>query len=201
MEKTFDPDATSYPNGFHHDVSLIKPTVASSVEAIKAPIAELGWLDHEMWSSLRRQTTPVRLLGATESHRDAKTLKCYSCSDVLIVGEGVILNRKKAAGKSLRGHDESTWTGLISRALLYRVNPDFEQPNGYSGLALYADGTREDGSSGPGIVGFQSFVQRSGSVQNYDMEDSALEQRLRRGAVAFYGAFEVPEELRSYTIL
>jgi hypothetical protein len=81
------------------------------------------------------------------------------------------------------------------------VYPDLDPPNGYSGIALYANGMREDGTEGPGIVGFQSFVQRSGHVQNFDMEGPALEQRLQRGRVAFYGAFEVPAELKSYDIV
>jgi hypothetical protein len=81
------------------------------------------------------------------------------------------------------------------------VYPDFDPPNGYSGIALYANGKREDGTEGPGIVGFQSFVQRSGHVQKFDMEGPALEQRLQRGRVAFYGAFEVPAELKSYDIV
>ena len=99
-------------------------------------------------------------------------------------------------------HNESTWRSLISRAILFRVNPDFEQANGYSGIALYADGVREDGSHGPGVVGFQSFVQRSGHVQEYDMEGDALEKRLKKGNVAFYGAFQVPDDLRQkYRIL
>lgn len=85
----------------------------------------------------------------------------------------------------------------MSRAVLYRVNPDFNPPNGYSGIALYADGKREDGSHGPGVVGFQSFVQRSGHPQSFNMpEGPAMEQRLRTGRIAFYGAFQVPEELR-----
>lgn len=90
----------------------------------------------------------------------------------------------------------STWKDLVSRAVLYRVYPDFDPPNGYSGVALYAEGMREDGTEGPGVVGFQSFVQRSGHVQNFEMEGGALEKRLKLGRVAFYGAFQVPEGLR-----
>jgi hypothetical protein len=113
------------------------------------------------------------------------------------------LNQKATPGSaSLRDHDVSTWHDLVSRALLYRVYPDFDPPNGYSGIALYADGVRKDGTAGPGVVGFQSFVQRSGHVQNFDMEGGALERRLKMGRVAFYGAFEVPEELkRDYSIV
>ncbi|KAJ4400846.1 hypothetical protein N0V91_008353 [Didymella pomorum] len=103
------------------------------------------------------------------------------------VGEGIFLNQMAAA---------------VSHAVLYRVNPDFDPPSGFSGIALYAEGMRTDGTEGPGVVGFQSFVQRSGQVQNYNMEGSALDQRLKRGRVAFYGAFQVPHELRKeYTIV
>jgi hypothetical protein len=170
---------------------------------ITSPVANVGWLNRTSWASLRQQTSPVKILAPTENdHRSAKSIKCSRPSDILVVGEGIFLNQKAAAGssKSLKEHDALTWKELVSRALLYRVYPDFDPPNGYSGIALYADGIREDGTEGPGIAGFQSFVQRSGHVQNFEMEGSALERRLQLGRVAFYGAFEVPAELKQYDI-
>ena len=203
IEKTFDPEARLYPRGFNHDITLIRPTNAEYVQSVKSPIDGLGWLDADAWSSLRQGTSVVRILGSTEADRDAKTLKCHHCSDVLVVGEGIFLNQAAAAGaKSLRIQDRSVWTSLVSRAVLYRIKPDFDPPTGYSGVALYADGTRIDGTHGPGIVGFQSFVQRSGHIQNFNMEGQVLERRLRAGKVAFYGAFQVPDELRNdYSIV
>jgi hypothetical protein len=204
IDQSFDKEAEIYPNGFHHDVTLVKPSTATSVKDIASPIPGLGWLNSESWSSLRQHTAAVKILGPTEDHRSAKSIKCSRPSEILVVGEGIFLNQTAATAnsKSLKDHDMSTWKNLVSRALLYRMYPDFDPPNGYSGTALYADGTREDGSVGPGIVGFQSFVQRSGHVQNYAMEGPALERRLQLGRVAFYGAFEVPEELkRDYTIV
>lgn len=172
------------------------------MDTVQSPITDLGWLNHQSWASLRQQTSPVKILGPTEDHRDAKTLRCSHDSDVIIVGEGIFLNYTESAGsKALRDLDKSKWTNLVSRAVLYRVSPDFDPPTGYSGIALYADGTRQDGTQGPGIVGFQSFVQRSGQVQNYKMEGRALEERLSTGRVAFYGAFEVPDELRKTYII
>jgi hypothetical protein len=54
---------------------------------------------------------------------------------------------------------------------------DTNPPNGYSGVALYSDGTRQDGTEGPpGAIGFQNFAQRIGNVQNLDMEGRALEE-------------------------
>lgn len=203
IEKSFDTDVEVYPNGFQHDVALIKPTNPISIQNVKSPISGLGWLSRDAWSALRQQTSAIRILGPLGTSRDAKTLKCSLCSDVLIVGEGIFLNQMAAAGaKNLKDHDRSTWTDLVSHAVLYRVNPDFDPPSGFSGIALYAEGMRTDGTEGPGVVGFQSFVQRSGQVQNYNMEGSALDQRLKRGRVAFYGAFQVPHELRKeYTIV
>jgi hypothetical protein len=200
IDKSFDTDADVYPNGFHHDVTLIKPTSPASIKDVVSPIANLGWLNHESWASLRQNTSAIKILGCTESHRCAKSIKCSRPSEILVVGEGIFLNQTAAAGnsRSLRDHDMSTWKNLVSRALLYRVYPDFDPPNGYSGIALYADGVRCDGSEGPGVVGFQSFVQRSGHVQSFNMDGPALERRLQLGRVAFYGAFEVPEELKRH---
>jgi hypothetical protein len=162
----------------------------------------MGWLNHRSWTSLRQQSSAVKILATDEDHRAAKSVRCSRPSEVLVVGKGIFLNQKKTAGsKPLKDHDESTWKDLVSQALLYRVHPDFDPPNGYSGIALYADGVRCDGSEGPGIVGFQSFVQRSGHVQHFDMDGTELDKRLKLGTIAFYGAFEVPEELkRDYTI-
>jgi hypothetical protein len=204
IHQSFDLEAELYPNGFHHDITLIKPAAPSFVKDIASPISNLGWLNRTSWASLRQQTSAVKILGPTEEHRSIKSVKCSRPSEILVVGEGIFLNQTAAAGnsKALKDHDMSTWKDLVSRALLYRVYPDFDPPNGYSGIALYADGIRQDGTEGPGVVGFQSFVQRSGHVQNFSMEGPALERRLQLGRVAFYGAFEVPEELKQeYTIV
>ncbi|CAN9276950.1 unnamed protein product [Alternaria alternata] len=200
---SFDKEAGIYPNGFNHDITLIKPTSRTMVKDIASPVAGLGWLNHASWTSLRQQTSTVKFLADTESLQSAKSIKSSRPSDVLVVGEGIFLNQKATAGgsKSLKDHDASTWRDLVSRALLYRLYPDFDPPNGHSGTALYADGIREDGTEGPGIVGFQSFVQRSGHVQNFEMEGPPLERRLQLGRVAFYGVFEVPAELKQYDIV
>jgi hypothetical protein len=204
IEKSFDQEAEVYPIGFRHDVTLVKPTTAASVSNIVSPISDLGWLDRASWCTLRQQSSTVKILGPTEANRAAKSIQCSRPSEISIVGEGVFLNQTATLqnSKSLKDHDVSTWKNMVSRALLYRVHPDFDPPNGYSGVALYAEGTREDGTVGPGVIGFQSFVQRSGHVQNFRMEGSHLETRLHSGRVAFYGAFEVPHELkREYTIV
>lgn len=46
------------------------------------------------------------------------------------------------------------------------------------------------------VAGFSSFVQVASDVQRYDLEGEKLYKRLEEGRVAFYGAFQVPPELR-----
>lgn len=165
----------------------------------------MGWLSKDEWSSLRMQNSVLKILGTTETHRNVKCIKCNLQSEAMIVGEGIFLNQTAATGlKSLKDNDELTWRKMVSRAVLYRLSPDFDPPNGYSGIALYAEnGKREDGSTGPGVVGIQSFVQRSMFAQTFNMPQNAtMERHLRQGRIAFYGAFQVPDDLRAnYSIV
>ncbi|KAF2112994.1 hypothetical protein BDV96DRAFT_496981 [Lophiotrema nucula] len=200
VEKSFDPEAEIYPDGFKHDVTLIKPANPAALRSIQSPVPDLGWLSRESWNGLRQQPSCLKLLGETENHRRAKTLKTSRPAEVLIIGEGIFLNQTSSP-KPTKDHDMSVWRDLVSRCVLYRVYPDFDPPTGHSGIALYANGLREDGTTGPGVVGFQSFVQRSGHVQSFEMEGSALEKRLKLGRVAFYGAFQAPEELKTLSIV
>lgn len=176
---------------------MIQVNDQDSIKDVLSPIPGLGWLNQDSWASLRQQNSPeLKLLSPVPSRQTAKTLKIEGPSDVRTVGEGIFLNRKAAEKEPNWHNDRSMWEQFVARALLYRVNPDFESPFGNSGIALYADGIREDGIKGPGVAGFQSFVQRSGHVQTFAMEGDHLEKRLQQGRVAFYGAFQVPEKLR-----
>lgn len=203
LEQTFDPDASVYPMGFKHDVTLISPSNATLVKDMTSPITNLGWLSHKSWSSLCQHTSGIEFLASTEPKRKAKTLQTNLPSKVECVGRGIFLNQQETLGsKSDEGIDLAAWKDMISIALLYRVDPKFDQPYGYSGTALVANGVREDGSNGPGVVGFQSFVQHSDVTQVHNEDGDVLNERLEKGIVAFYGAFEVPEQLKKeYTIV
>jgi hypothetical protein len=199
VHHTYDvkPELGVYPKGFHYDISLISPRVPSSVRDIKSPIQGMGWLNREAWNALRQESSAIKFLSTADGQRKAKTLQCRGPSEIAVIGEGIFLNNVSPGGRStLRDYDTLVWEDLVSRAVLYRVCPDLDPPNGQSGTALYAEGMRSDGTVGPGIVGFQSFVQRSGHPQNFEVEGPALGERLKRGLVAFYGAFQVPEELQ-----
>ncbi|KAF2741813.1 hypothetical protein M011DRAFT_413785 [Sporormia fimetaria CBS 119925] len=199
VEKSFDPAPQIYPEGFEHDITLIRPKEAGSVQALQPPIPKLEWLSSKEWHSFRQQVTAVKLLEDTDSLRAAKTIKTNLPSDVMIVGEGIFLNH--AASKPVRTHHPSVWESMIFRAVLYRVYPDFDSPNGHSGTALSTDDLREDRTRRLAVIGFQSFVQRSGVPQYYEMEGAPLKQRLKTGRVAFYGAFQVPEALKEFNII
>jgi hypothetical protein len=120
-----------------------------------------------------------------------------------IVGEGVF----KSKYRSKYGEDPvhldqdevRKWAHLAARCILYRVAPELDPPTSYSGMVLYTEGQRQDRTVGPAVVGLQSFVQYTGTqVQpRLDMEEADLKPDLRDGFINFYGAFEVPEQLRA----
>jgi hypothetical protein len=169
---------------------------------IVSPIRGLGWLNHKSWSSLCQHTSSIRFLALGDLEHSAKTLETSLPSKIETVGRGIFRNQEPHDHKSDREIKLAAWKDMISIAVLYRVDPKFDPPYGYSGVAIIADGIREDDTEGPGIAGFQSFVQHSDVNQVYKQDGGALNELLEKGLVAFYGAFEVPEQLRKeYTIM
>jgi hypothetical protein len=83
---------------------------------------------------------------------------------------------------------------LVARSILYRVRHEGGVRGGQSGTPVCV----LDGSSPrvTKVAGFASFVQMASDVQWYDLEGDKLYKRLQEGRVAFYGAFQVPTELR-----
>lgn len=86
----------------------------------------------------------------------------------------------------------------MSRAILYRVDPDFEEPRSNSGTAICLIDEETEVRK---VAGFQSFVQEVSGGQYYEMEDDPFLDMLRLGAVAFYGAFQVPDKLRDEHVI
>lgn len=100
--------------------------------------------------------------------------------------------------------DPNTWTSFVARSILYRVHPDYPARGGQSGVPVCVVSKNTDGSASHSakVAGFASFVQMVSDVQKYDLEGDKLYKRLQEGRVAFYGAFQVPRELREgYRIL
>ena len=85
----------------------------------------------------------------------------------------------------------------VSECLLYRVSPNFSTESGNSGIVVWAEGRREDGTVGRGVVGFQSFEQKSNFAQpSINALSKAVQQRLEDGRIAFYGSFKVPPQMK-----
>jgi hypothetical protein len=72
------------------------------------------------------------------------------------------------------------------------VSTPFTESGGESGKAICVV---DQGSTSLRVVGFQSFAQDSASIQIYEDEGNRLDNKLHKGEVAFYGAFQVPQEL------
>lgn len=120
-----------------------------------------------------------------------------------MVGQGIFKNiqdsRTRSEVKKARSRGEnpseeiSKWASFVSRAILYRVDPDFEEPRSNSGTAVCVVDTDTGVQK---VAGFQSFVQEVDGGQYYELEEDPFLDMLRLGTVAFYGAFEVPGQLR-----
>jgi hypothetical protein len=98
--------------------------------------------------------------------------------------------------------DADDWTCLISRSLLYRIDPTSRSPGAQSGTAICIHEEAEDHISTAKIAGFSSWVQPVSDITRYDLDDNKIYNRLLDGRVAFYGAFQAPAKLREkHTIL
>ncbi|PVH93347.1 hypothetical protein DM02DRAFT_508599, partial [Periconia macrospinosa] len=120
-----------------------------------------------------------------------------------VVGQGIFRNiqesRTRAEARKARSRGESPmqqihkWSSFVSRAVLYRVDPDFEEPRTNSGTAVCV---MDEETGAHKVAGFQSFVQETDGGQYYELEEDPFLDMLRLGSVSFYGAFRVPDGLR-----
>jgi hypothetical protein len=82
----------------------------------------------------------------------------------------------------------------VTRSLLYRVSPSYDESGGESGKAVCVV---EPGGTKLKILGFQSFAQdaMAGCIQHFSEDGHMLLDSIKEGRVAFYGAFPVPDEM------
>lgn len=94
--------------------------------------------------------------------------------------------------------DPASWTSLVARSILYRVRqPSNFKELGQSGTPVcVVENLPNNAGKIAKVAGFSSFVQMSSDSQRFDLEGERLYKRLEEGRVAFYGAFQVPPELR-----
>lgn len=98
--------------------------------------------------------------------------------------------------KSDSSTNVETWTCLISRSLLYRVDAALSVPGAQSGTAVCIHEDITDDMSCAKVAGFSSWAQPVSDITRFDMDDRKLYNRLEEGRVAFYGAFQAPSKLR-----
>jgi hypothetical protein len=67
---------------------------------------------------------------------------------------------------------------------------------GQSGTPVCFLSDESNGQKIARIAGFSSFAQKVSDVQRYDLEGDKLYKRLQEGRVAFYGAFQLPRQLK-----
>ncbi|KAH7176758.1 hypothetical protein EDB81DRAFT_49846 [Dactylonectria macrodidyma] len=208
LAQVFDPCPQSFPIGFTSDVSLVDITMATAryiPETINTVSPAIEWLDQPGWMNIKYNSNNLVLLDSEP--REAKSIGIVD-SRCQMVGQGIFRTQQQAKRRSFFGMRSSrstnpqdelrTWTNLVARSILYRVRQDVHIRGGQSGtpVCLMEDGGNANAAPVAKVAGFASFVQMASDVQRYDMEGDKLYKRLQEGRVAFYGAFQVPDELR-----
>jgi hypothetical protein len=164
----------------------------------------LKWLQQHEWVNIKYNSSNLYLLDTVS--REAKTIGIVD-SRCQMVGQGIFRIRQQAKRRSFLGSlsgsstdprdDPSTWTVLVARSILYRVRHDVNIRGGQSGTPVCVMSSEsEDGRPVAKVAGFASFVQMVSDVTRYDLEGDKLYKRLQEGRVAFYGAFQLPSNLR-----
>ncbi|KAH7464059.1 hypothetical protein FOMA001_g17848 [Fusarium oxysporum f. sp. matthiolae] len=215
IAKTFDPNAEhNFPSGFHHDISLVEV----SDEALLPLASNLGareqieWISPEGWRNIKLNTQDLSLL--KDTNRNVKSIGILE-SQYQMVGQGIFRNQHKpgyvSTFKQKLGITEDNgrkqigeWETFVSRSVLYRVHPNFEVPGAHSGSALCVGEELQDGTRIWKVAAFQSFLQEVSGPdggQRYDLNGDLLYSMLKTGSVAFYGALEVPAELKEHVIV
>lgn len=98
--------------------------------------------------------------------------------------------------KSDANTEIETWTNVVSRSLLYRVDTTSLAPGALSGVAVCVRDILGDSTSRVKVAGFSSWAQPVSDYTRFEMEGPKFYNRLQEGRVAFYGAFQAPPKLR-----
>ncbi|KAK6539013.1 hypothetical protein TWF694_010561 [Orbilia ellipsospora] len=199
------------PTGFDHDMSLIDlaGTPMEVASKLSSP-AKVKWYEGNI---TKEMDLKLCFLNEGEVENNSPNPSRIDCR---IVGHAVFKKppkgekkhrlsrsigsvfgfKEKETGTTAKWEKEDT----ISRCLLYRVGKPIEaieKEMHKSGTTIGIEEETPDGKMSIKVVGFQAFAQFS----SVDPIDKAS-QLVRKGAVAFYGAFQVPERLRKdFTIL
>jgi hypothetical protein len=82
VSKSFDGALGDFPEGYKHDISLVKPDQSRDIADVKSPIPNLTWLSKEGWKTLRKGEVEVKYLG--EFDIQAKSINTSTWQDCLV---------------------------------------------------------------------------------------------------------------------
>jgi hypothetical protein len=205
VAETFDPQARVFPHGFLHDVSLVDATsVPMDVIAGVASPIPTEWLSQPGWSNIKYTSQALFLLDSPNVRAKSIGILGSQCQ---MVGQAIFKLRERSEKKTrfrfpfahkTSGSDRNleTWTCLVSRSLLYRIDAALNAPGAQSGTAVCIHENIGDGVPRAKVAGFSSWAQPVSDPTRFDMDDRKLYSRLEEGRVAFYGAFQAPSKLR-----
>ncbi|KAF8537660.1 hypothetical protein BDD12DRAFT_806750 [Trichophaea hybrida] len=188
IHKTYDENAsedTSYPIGFQHDISLVKPDTDSMrmLSGMKCPARE--------WYRDAAIDTRSRLYVLGSHQIDGQGLPKYWAEPV---GKGIMVNQNTFPTE--KRWKEGDIKQLIGRCTLWRPLNASSGWNGWSGAPVIVN--KEDGTEE--LLGFQSFVQDSHHRQ-FAMPDRRLKMDCANGYISFGACMKLPQEILSSTIL
>nr|CDP26635.1 Putative protein of unknown function [Podospora anserina S mat+] len=187
VTRVFDPSPQqTFPSGFTHDISLVDTigwTALKPAANSPKPKLSLQWLSQDEWSGIKYSSSKLALLDDSLIEDEAKSIGVVDSRCQL----PLIQAKTQPLGK--------TW--LPDRSSIEFGQPGNTRVFGQSGtpVRVVEDMPDKTGKIAK-VAGFSSFVQVASDVQRYDLEGQKLYKRLEEGRVAFYGAFQVPPELR-----
>ncbi|KAK4198399.1 kinase-like domain-containing protein [Triangularia verruculosa] len=211
VDKVFDPSPQeTFPFGFSHDVSFVDVTKWRGAVQTRLLSQSLSfqWLSLHEWTAIKYNSSKLALLDDDLIEDEAKSIGVID-SRYQMVGQGIFrVQQQSRPRRSFRSmlsrapadprDDPAIWTSLVARSILYRVR----QPSNFKGLGqsgtpvCVVENLPNTAGKISKVAGFSSFVQMSSDNQRFDLEGELLYKRLEEGRVAFYGAFQVPAELR-----
>ncbi|RYP10364.1 hypothetical protein DL764_000698 [Monosporascus ibericus] len=177
---------------------------------------QIEWLTPARWHNLKYRTAKLFLLShilpTTPNQPRVKGIGLPG-SQCQAVGQAIWKMSQPPRRANTRGvsllksvatthpKDDGKWKSLVSRALLFRVDPKFRHQDSRSGTAVCVMETLDDGSECAQVTGFASFYQAVSPKQYFDLEDRRVEDELVKERIAFHAAFQVPKELTEHIIL
>ena len=215
----FDRNPERFPNGYDHDVTLVKPVADEIIANVECPIPGADWISDDGLNKIRgEKASRIRLLGGdlnelsvvTNSKHDHCQVSGIYISLLLtsdirlkIIGEA-LFNAGQKDPKTHRIGDvqkKDELSRTVRRCVLFRPPLALSDPRSHSGQALYSEKASRvgGGEAGPAVIGLLSFFHEALSTPipvGSNMDDSRFQSEMGSGRVSFCAAFPIPDEVR-----